>query len=89
MVDVPTGFSPNGDGVNDVLYVRGAAIDKMSFKIFNRWGQKIFESNDVNVGWDGTYNGKLQEMEVYAYVLDVVFIDGSTTQKKGNITLLR
>jgi len=89
LVDVPTGFSPNGDGVNDILYVRGAAIDKMSFKIFNRWGQKIFESNDVNVGWDGTYNGKLQEMEVYAYVLDVVFIDGSTTQKKGNITLLR
>jgi gliding motility-associated-like protein len=88
-VDVPTAFSPNGDGQNDILYVRGAAIQKMDFKLFNRWGQLIFETTTLERGWDGTFNGKQQEMESYAYVLDVEFIDGSTVNKSGNVTLLR
>lgn len=89
LVDVPTGFSPNGDGTNDILYVRGYNIATMVFKIYNRWGNLVFESTDINHGWDGTYKGQPQEMEVYGYVLDVVFTDGSTAKKKGNITLLR
>ena len=88
-VDVPTGFSPNGDNVNDVLYVKGAAIETMHFRVYNRWGQMVFESKDLKTGWDGTYKGKLQEMEAYAWVLDVVFIDESTAHKTGNVTLLR
>ena len=87
--DLPSAFSPNGDGSNDVLYVRGGAIDKMNLKIFNRWGQLVFESNDLAVGWDGTFNSKPQEMDAYAFVLNVTFIDGTTFMKKGNVTLLR
>ncbi|HRP89352.1 MAG TPA: PKD domain-containing protein [Edaphocola sp.] len=86
---VPTGFSPNGDGNNDVLYVRGYGIETMSLKIFNRWGELIFETINQDIGWDGTYKGKPQEMEAYAYVLDVVFGDGSKVRKQGNVTLLR
>jgi gliding motility-associated-like protein len=88
-VDIPTGFSPNGDGNNDVLYVRGGAIETMNLKIFNRWGEMVFESSDLAVGWDGTYKGKPQEMDAYAYVLDVTFVDGTSARKKGNVTLLR
>lgn len=89
IADLPTAFSPNGDGANDVLYVRGAAIQSIDLLIFNRWGQLVFESKNQEIGWDGTYNGKPQEMDAYAYVLKVLFIDGTTLQKKGNVTLLR
>ncbi len=89
LADVPTAFSPNGDGSNDILYVRGSGIETVDLKIFNRWGQLVFETKDINVGWDGTYKGKPQEMEGYAFTLSVKFIDETTFFKKGNITLLR
>lgn len=88
-VDIPTGFSPNGDGNNDILYVRGGAIETMNLKIFNRWGEMVFESNSLDSGWDGTYKGKPQEMDAYVYILNVTFVDGTSAQKKGNVTLLR
>ena len=89
LVDVPSGFSPNGDGINDVVYVKGYGIENMTFRIFNRWGQKIFESTEKSKGWDGRYKNVMQEMEVYAYTLSVEFFDGSKTTKNGNITLLK
>ena len=89
IVGLPTAFSPNGDGENDILYVRGAAIKTLDLKIFNRWGQLIFETTSQDVGWDGTYNGQPQPVEAYGYVLNVSFIDSSVKQMKGNITLLR
>lgn len=89
LVDVPTGFSPNGDGVNDVVYVKGYGIRNMTFRIFNRWGEKIFESKEKSKGWDGRYKGVMQEMEVYGYTLFVEFMDGTKTTKNGNITLLK
>jgi gliding motility-associated-like protein len=89
LAEVPTGFSPNGDGKNDILFVRGYGIRTMVFRIYNRWGQKIFESNDKSIGWDGTFKGAKQEMEVYAYTLDVDFKDGTKDFKKGNVTLLK
>lgn len=89
LADVPTGFSPNGDGNNDFVFVKGYGIDKLTFRIFNRWGEKIFETKDKKVGWDGKYKGVLQEMETYQYTLSVDFFDGTRTFKKGNITLLR
>jgi gliding motility-associated-like protein len=88
-LDLPTGFSPNGDGKNDILFVRGGGIETMNLKIFNRWGEKVFESNSLERGWDGTYNGKLQEIDAYGYVLTATFIDGTSSIKKGNVTLLR
>lgn len=89
LADIPNAFSPNGDGKNDVLYVRGYGIETMNLRIYNRWGEKVFESNDVDYGWDGTAGGKPQEIEAYAFVLNVTFTDGTTFNKKGNITLLR
>ncbi len=89
LIDVPSAFSPNGDGNNDILYVRGGAVETIVFRIYNRWGEMVFESTDMNVGWDGTYKGKGQEMEVYAYTLYATFFDGSATTKQGNVTLLR
>jgi len=89
LLGLPTGFSPNGDGQNDILYVRGAAIKTMDLKIYNRWGQLVFETNDQAIGWDGTYNGQPQPIEAYGYVLNATFIDGSSRLLKGNITLLR
>lgn len=89
LVDLPTGFSPNGDGTNDILFVRGYNVAKMDLRIYNRWGEIVFESNDIKKGWDGIYKGKPQEMESYAYILDVVFLDGSDAHKTGNVTLLR
>ncbi|MCB0700614.1 MAG: PKD domain-containing protein [Chitinophagales bacterium] len=89
LADVPNAFSPNGDGENDILYVRGSGIETLDFRIYNRWGQLVFETSDQSKGWDGTFNNKEQPMEAYAFVLNVTFIDGTTFAKKGNITLLR
>lgn len=89
LADVPTGFSPNGDGSNDVLYVRGYSIQTLDFKIFNRWGELVFETQNQSIGWDGTYKGKPQEMDAYAFVLQVTFFDGTSMKKQGNVTLLR
>jgi gliding motility-associated-like protein len=86
---VPNAFSPNGDGVNDVHFVEGKGITFMDIKIFNRWGQLVFRSTDQKIGWDGRFNGKPQEMEVYVYSINVEFVDGTTMNKSGNITLLR
>lgn len=89
LADLPKAFSPNGDGENDILYVRGAGIETMDLKIYNRWGELVFESTDVSIGWDGKYKGKEGPVEAYGYVLSVTFVDGTTFTKKGNVTLLR
>jgi len=89
IIDIPTAFSPNGDGENDILYVRGVAIKTMDLRIFNRWGQLVFESTSQADGWDGSFNGKQQEQDAYAYVLTATFYDKTTYQKKGNVTLIR
>ncbi len=89
LIGLPTAFSPNGDGENDILYVRGAAIKTLDLKIFNRWGQLVFETTTKEKGWDGTFNGQPQPIEAYAYVLQATFIDGTAKLLKGNITLLR
>jgi gliding motility-associated-like protein len=89
IADIPTGFSPNGDGKNDILYVRGENIHEMYLTIYNRWGQLVFESRNVNIGWDGLYKGETAPMEAYGYVLSVVFKSGRTFYKKGNVTLIR
>lgn len=89
LLDVPNAFTPGRFGINGIVSVKGFGIGKMSWKIYNRWGQMIFESNTSKLGWDGTYKGKLQPMDVYTYTLDVEFTDGKKTRKTGDITLLR
>jgi gliding motility-associated-like protein len=88
-IDVPTGFTPNDDGKNDVLYVRGAAVTSVLFRVYNRWGQLVFETDKMEVGWDGRFNGKPQEMESYGWTLSASFLDGSSVAKSGNVTLMR
>lgn len=87
--DVPNAFTPNGDGKNDVIFVQGYGIQKMTWRIFNRWGNLVFTSISPSVGWDGKFNGQVQPQDVYNYVLDVEFSDGTKLVKKGDITLLK
>ncbi|TNE73816.1 MAG: gliding motility-associated C-terminal domain-containing protein, partial [Bacteroidetes bacterium] len=87
---VPNAFSPNGDLENDVLYVRGGAVVKeMVFRIFDRWGEMVFEGLDRSDGWDGTFRDKKLDPDVYDYYLKVICIDDTETIIKGNVTLLR
>lgn len=89
LVDVPNAFTPqSGDG-NSKIFVRGFGIAKMQFIIWNRWGQKVFETNSPSQGWDGKVKGVVQPMDVYAYTLSIEFFDGAKTTKKGDITLIR
>jgi gliding motility-associated-like protein len=88
-VFVPNAFSPNGDGFNDILYVRGKTLEKIEFAIYDRWGEKIFETKDKNIGWDGTYRGKECDPGVYVYYLDAMCIGGARYLTKGNVTLIR
>ncbi len=84
----PNSFSPNGDGINDVLFVRGEYIEAMELVIYDRWGEKVFETTNQAVGWDGTFNGKLLDPDVYAYYLMVQCIGGDQHIEKGNVTIL-
>ncbi len=86
---IPNAFSPNGDGENDVLYVRGQLIEGMLFRVFDRWGEMVFESIDRTIGWDGTFRGKQLDPDVYDYYLKAICIDGAESIIKGNITLMR
>jgi len=89
-LDVPSVFTPNGDGKNDVVYVKGWGIkDLLEFSIYNRWGQRIFYSEDKNVGWDGTYKGKLQNIDSYTYYVRVRFYNNIERDKKGTINLMK
>ncbi len=89
VVFVPSAFTPDGDGHNDVLMINGNNIDKVNMAIYNRWGQKVFETNDQNYGWDGTFKGKALAPDVYGYYMQCTCDDGSDMFIKGNITLLR
>ena len=88
-IDVPTAFSPNGDGRNDKIFVRGYGINKMTWRIYNRWGTLVYSGTDPNEGWDGTYQGRVQPQDVYHYTLVVEFSSKDRAVKKGDITLLR
>jgi len=94
-VYTPNAFSPNGDGENDYLRIRGEKIQSLAISIFNRWGELVFESENVNMienetfGWDGKYKGKLQNAGVYVYHLKVTCDDQYEFLKTGNITLIR
>jgi len=86
---VPNTFTPNGDGENEELLVRGNNITDLKFSVFNRWGEKVFETSDQNIGWDGTYKGELANPAVFVYQLEVVCGDGQEYFTKGNVTLIR
>ncbi|HUR66880.1 MAG TPA: PKD domain-containing protein [Chitinophagaceae bacterium] len=89
LLDVPNAFTPLSGDENSLVMVRGFGIGKMTFTIWNRWGQKVFETNNRFQGWDGKVKGVVQPMDVYVYTLNVEFTDGTKTTKKGDLTLIR
>lgn len=89
LLDVPNAFTPSRFGKNAVIKVEGFGIGKLDWKIYNRWGQVVFATADRNQGWDGTFKGVLQPMDVYTYTLDAEFTDGQKLRKTGDISLLR
>src|SRR5690606_21001907 len=74
---VPTAFSPNGDNINDIYEVLGnkASLKLLEMRIFNHWGEKVFETNDIYFKWDGRYKGNLLNPGIYPYTLSVIFLD--------------
>ncbi len=88
-IGVPTAFSPNGDGNNDILVVEGLALEKCIFKVYNRYGIQIFESTRQKNGWDGNSKGKPESPGVYYWTLEYGFNTGQEGTLSGNTTLVR
>jgi len=91
VIAIPKAFTPNGDNLNDILKIQyGAGLKTFNFlKIFNRWGNLVFMSTNVNQGWDGTYNGVPQEMDAYTYFMSYITFKNEPVSKTGSFILLR
>ncbi len=87
--DIPNAFSPNGDGLNDEFKPVGDEVDIVLFEIYDRWGEFVFGTNNFNVGWDGTLNGKPVDPGVFTWVLHYKDSLGKRKVKTGNVTLIR
>lgn len=88
--NIPNAFSPNGDGLNDVLYViNHLNITLLEFTIYDRWGELVFTSNDIHNGWDGTINNQEAEVGTYMYVMRALDEDQKNFMVTGNVVLLR
>ena len=91
-IDVPSAFTPNNDGINDVIFPDGWGIKTLKyFRVYNRWGQLIFETNEYKHGWDGKFMGELQNMDTYVYQVEAeTYIkDPSVITKSGTFKLIR
>lgn len=89
---LPNAFSPNGDGQNDVLkvyYGNYACLKTFKLIIYNRWGEKVFETSDPAAGWDGKFRGKYPDTAVFTYFLKATLSDSQQINKKGSVSLLR
>lgn len=86
---IPTAFTPNNDGNNDVIQVKSGVLSSLEFAIFDRWGEKVFETDNTQDTWDGLYHGKPLEPQVFVYYLKAVCLNGEEIERKGNITLIR
>ncbi|MBR9921957.1 MAG: T9SS type B sorting domain-containing protein [Bacteroidetes bacterium] len=95
IVEVPTGFSPNGDGENDLLLVHGKEGTEVErIQVFDRWGELLYQAggfpvNQTQIGWDGNFRGQEMSSGVYIWYLEVIYEDGSRESLKGSVTLLR
>ena len=89
IVAVPSAFTPNGDGVNDILYVRGGPLKEMNFRVYNEWGNELFYATNQSDGWDGTYKGKLQPAARYVYILKGTTYGDAPIDIHGDVTIIR
>jgi len=87
VIFIPDAFSPNGDGQNEMLFVRGTGIETFVFKLYDRWGQLVFETTDQTLGWDGSFKGTALNEGVFVYFLEGNYFGGTSFNQKGNITL--
>ena len=85
---IPNAFSPNEDGENDILYVRGVNIIKLDFHLYDRIGEEVFTTTSLNKGWNGEFKNRRMSQQVFVYTCNATFWDGTTVTKEGNITLL-
>jgi gliding motility-associated-like protein len=88
---MPNAFTPNHDGLNDYIEIFGSrdGMKQLNIMIFDRWGEKVFESDDLYFKWDGTFKGVMQEPDVFVYVLEMTYFDGHMVHNNGSITLIR
>jgi gliding motility-associated-like protein len=87
---VPKAWSPNRDGHNDKLFPFAVCMKEVKyFKVYNRWGQLMFETKNISQGWDGMFNGKLQISDVYTWAVESIGVDGKYYKRSGNSVLLR
>ncbi|GDX51088.1 hypothetical protein LBMAG27_01350 [Bacteroidota bacterium] len=90
LVYVPNAFTPNGDNKNDVFRIRTYGLSEVkAFRVFNRWGEMVFETYDVNQGWDGNWNGQACAPAVFVYYLEGTCANGQEVLKHGNVSLIR
>ena len=85
----PDAFTPNGDNSNDTFKILAISVKEFKLTIYNRWGGLLFESNDVNNGWDGTYKGQPQPEGTYLYFFTLTYLNNKTVSQEGTLTLLR
>ena len=88
-VFIPNVFTPNDDDLNSGFGVVGNGFDEFKMMIFNRWGELLFESQDPNLKWDGTYRGKECKVDVYVYRVEYRDYKGKQQTALGSVTLLR
>lgn len=88
---VPNAFTPNNDGINDVFQVKGNGIMRFNIKIFNRWGEKVYESDDIDEFWDGSHAGGEYYVpnDIYTYVIEVKGFDTDAIERVGHISVMR
>jgi gliding motility-associated-like protein len=86
---VPTAFTPNGDGKNDVLRPIALGMQIEYFQVYNRWGELVFSTTTTGKGWDGVIGGQIQSTGVFAWVVKAIDIDGKPYFQKGSVTLIR
>lgn len=89
MIFIPNAFTPNGDGINDVFRVRANILKSMHLIVYDRWGKEVFETNDINEGWDGNLKGQAAPADVYGYYFSGECLQGEKITLKGNVTLMR
>ena len=86
---LPNAFTPNDDGRNDVLFVRGNNITDLYLAVYDRWGQMVFETKDQSIGWDGTFKNEALDPAVFGYYMEVICDDEERLFQKGNVTILK
>jgi gliding motility-associated-like protein len=86
---MPNIFTPNGDGLNDVLNAKGLGIKTFDLTVFDRWGEVIFMSNDINKAWDGTFKGVMCQDDIYVWKIDAVDMNSMKHTKTGHVTLMK